>query len=106
LHKNVHTGPAEHNHIDLSKKPAGRKQMQKDNFDWHVSNRLVDKYVVNLLLEYMKQRVGPPPNVVHPPGTLLSLPHSMVYFELCIHPVDGCLHVFDIAIDNPKSRTQ
>jgi hypothetical protein len=52
----------------------------------------------------MKQQVGPPPNVVHPPGTLPYLPHNTVYFELCIHPVDGRLHVLDIAIDNPKKQ--
>jgi hypothetical protein len=103
-HKNVHTGPAEHNHIDLSKKPALRTQMRKDTFDWQVANRLVDKYVVDLSLEYMKQEVGPSPVVTYPPGMLPPLPHNTVYFELCIRPVNGRLHVLDIAIENPQKQ--
>ena len=103
-HKNVHTGPAEHNHIELSKKPAARTQMRKDTFDWQVSNRLVDKYVVDLSLEYMKPNVDPPPPYIHHPGMLPPLPHNTVYFEIIIRPVDGRLNVLDISVDNPKKR--
>ena len=103
-HKNVHTGPAEHNHIELSKKPAGRTQMRKDTFDWQVSNRLVDKYVVDLALEYMKEgsdTVLPVPIAVR---AVPLLPHNTVYFQLLIAPVDGQLHVLDISITNPKKE--
>jgi hypothetical protein len=103
-HKNVHTGPAEHNHIELSKKPAARTQMRKDTFDWQVSNRLVDKYVVDLSLEYMKQENEPNPTIIPPPGSLPPLPHNTVYFDLMIRPVGGRLHELDISIVNPKKR--
>ena len=47
-HRNLHTGPAENNHIELSKKPAARTQKRSHVFDWQVSNRLIDKLVVDL----------------------------------------------------------
>ena len=47
-HRNLHTGPTEHNHIELSKKTARRTQMRAKDFDWQVSNRLVDKFVVDI----------------------------------------------------------
>ena len=47
-HRNLHTGPAENNHIALSKKPAARTQKRSHVFDWQVSNRLIDKLVVDL----------------------------------------------------------
>jgi hypothetical protein len=40
-HRNLHTGPAENNHIALSKKPAARTQKRSHVFDWQVSNRLI-----------------------------------------------------------------
>ena len=101
-HKNVHTGPAEHNHIELSKKPAARTQMRKDTFDWQVSNRLVDKYVVDLSLEYMNSGRDDLERDVHTPGSVPKLPHNTVYFELWIRPVDGRLHILDLSIDDPK----
>jgi hypothetical protein len=47
-HRNLHTGPTEHNHIELSKKTARRTQMRAKEFDYQVANRLVDKLVVDL----------------------------------------------------------
>jgi hypothetical protein len=47
-HRNLHTGPTEHNHIELSKKTAHRTQMRANDFDLQVSNRLVDKLVVDI----------------------------------------------------------
>ena len=103
-HKNVHTGPAEHNHIELSKKPAARTQMRKDTFDWQVSNRLIDKYVVDLSLEYMKDDIIETTADPIIPGVLTPLPHNTVYFQLLICPVDGRFHQLDISIEDPKRR--
>lgn len=47
-HRNVHTGPQEHNHIENTKKPAKQVQRKKALLDWQISNRLVDKYVIDL----------------------------------------------------------
>src|SRR6476620_687685 len=45
-HRNLHTGSAEHNHIENAKKPSERTQKRKDVFDLQIANRLVDKYVI------------------------------------------------------------
>ena len=36
-HRNPHTGPTEHNHIELSKKTARRTQMRANDFDWQAA---------------------------------------------------------------------
>ena len=41
-------GTTEHNHIDLSKKPACHTQMRADTFDSQVANCLVDNFMVDL----------------------------------------------------------
>ena len=46
-HRNLHTGSAEHNHIENAKKPSERTQKCKDVFDLQIANRLVDKYVID-----------------------------------------------------------
>jgi hypothetical protein len=47
-HRNLHTGPVEHNHIELFKQPGGHTQMHAHVFEWQVVNRLVDKLFLNL----------------------------------------------------------
>ena len=56
-HRNLHTGPAENNHIELSKKPAARTQKRSHVFDWQVSNRLIDKLVVDLASFTMQEHL-------------------------------------------------
>ena len=46
-HRNMHTGPQEHNHIENTKKPSERTQKRKAVFDLQIANRLVDKYVID-----------------------------------------------------------
>ena len=46
-HRNMHTGPQEHNHIENTKKPSERMQKRKAEFDLQIANRLVDKYVID-----------------------------------------------------------
>ena len=46
-HRNMHTGSAEHNHIENTKKPSERTQKRKAVFDLQIANRLVDKYVID-----------------------------------------------------------
>ncbi len=62
-HRNLHTGPAENNHIALSKKPAARTQKRSHVFDWQVSNRLIDKLVVDLASFTMEEHVGGSPTI-------------------------------------------
>jgi hypothetical protein len=46
-HRNLHTGSAEHNHIENTKRPSDRTQKRKNVFDLQIANRLVDKYVID-----------------------------------------------------------
>ena len=46
-HRNVHTGPQEHNHIQNTKKPSKQVQRNKRTFDWELGNRLADKYIID-----------------------------------------------------------
>ena len=46
-HRNMHTGPQEHNHIENTKKPSDRTQKCKAVFDLQIANRLVDIYVID-----------------------------------------------------------
>ncbi len=46
-HRNVHTGPQEHNHIDNVKRPGRRSQKRKALFDLQISDRLVDRLVID-----------------------------------------------------------
>ena len=67
-HRNLHTGPAENNHIELSKKPAARTQKRSQVFDWQVSNRLIDKLVVDLASFTMREHLEgtqPAPSILN-----------------------------------------
>ena len=46
-HRNVHTGPQEHNHIENVKRPGRRSQKRKALFDLQISERLVDRLIIN-----------------------------------------------------------
>ncbi|HEY9301929.1 MAG TPA: hypothetical protein VIQ31_37300 [Phormidium sp.] len=47
-HENVHTGPQEHNHIELTKKPSKQVQRKKSILDWQLANRTCEKYILNV----------------------------------------------------------
>ena len=80
-HRNLHTGPTEHNHIELSKKTARRTQMRANDFDWQVSNRLVDKFVVDIADFTMSERnEKQEPNTERPDG----IPHNSAVFDMLI----------------------
>lgn len=80
-HRNLHTGPTEHNHIELSKKTARRTQMRANDFDWQVSNRLVDKLVVDLAHFTMSDEFSDRlPITKHPEG----IPHNSAVFDMMI----------------------
>jgi hypothetical protein len=104
-HKNIHTGPAEHNHIELSKKTAVRTQMRKETFDWQVANRLVDKLTVDLSLEYMSPQSSTPaksPCV----GNQTSIPHNAALFDLFIHTKGGDCNQIEVGMDDPKKKSK
>ena len=79
-HRNLHTGPTEHNHIELSKKTARRTQMRANDFDWQVSNRLVDKFVVDVA-EFTMSDQNDKANVVERPD---GVPHNSAIFDMLI----------------------
>jgi hypothetical protein len=41
-HKNIHTGPQEHNHIDI-KKAAKKTQQNKNKFDVQTGHRVMEQ---------------------------------------------------------------
>ena len=55
-HKNVHTGPQEHNHIENSKKPCKQIQQNKSVLDWQLANRMTKKYIVNSAYQMYETR--------------------------------------------------
>lgn len=52
-HKNIHTGPQEHNHIAITKKPSQRMQKRRKDFDWQLGNCLNDQYTI----EFTKNQI-------------------------------------------------
>ena len=46
-HRNIHTGPQEHNHIENAKRPSERTQKRKAVFDLQIANQLVDRYIID-----------------------------------------------------------
>jgi hypothetical protein len=98
-HRNLHTGPAEHNHIELSKQPAKRTQKRAHVFDWQVANRLVDKLVVDLADFTMQEHVSEPdacPNPRH------ACPMSSAVFDIVFwNEVNGQLHA---DLNSPKTH--
>jgi hypothetical protein len=103
-HKNIHTGPTERNHIDLSKKPAQRTQMRKPTFDWQVSNRLVDKMIVDLAMAHMSNpndvSTTPTGHVTYP----LPYPSTCAFFDLLIRcQVDDNSHI-EFLLDKPNEQ--
>jgi hypothetical protein len=82
LHKNIHTGPTEQNHIELSKTIACRPQLRKSTFDWQVANRLVDKMIIDLALDHILQSAQDIPADKPAPAT--SLPYLLTSaFVIC-----------------------
>ena len=57
-HKNIHTGPAEHNHIENSKKPSLLTQKSKKLFDWQLANRLNEKTMIDLALNKIQKHMA------------------------------------------------
>ena len=80
-HRNLHTGPTEHNHIELSKKTARRTQMRANDFDWQVSNRLVDKFVVDIADFTMSDDLEEPSSETQRPN---GIPHNSAVFDILI----------------------
>ena len=80
-HRNLHTGPTEHNHIELSKKTARRTQMRANDFDWQVSNRLVDKFVVDIADYTMSDDLDKTSTPVERPD---GIPHNSAVFDILI----------------------
>jgi hypothetical protein len=90
-HKNIHTGPTEKNHIELSKKTSKRTQKRKSTFDWQVANRLVDKMVVDLALEHISETSNRDAECQNHCTNVFPYPATTAFFDLRIrcHPDDS-----------------
>lgn len=103
-HKNIHTGPTEKNHIELSKKTARRTQLRKATFDMQVANRLVDKMVVDLALEHISELsdhlLVDPISSVGP----FPFPTSTAFFDLLIRCNAKDPLSIEFILDNPKRQ--
>jgi hypothetical protein len=53
-HRNYHTGPSEHNHIENIKKMVIMKQRLKSVLDWQIANRCADSYILDLAYNLMQ----------------------------------------------------
>ena len=85
-HRNLHTRPTEHNHIELSKQPARRTQMRAKEFDWQVANRLVDKLVVQLAdFKMSDQALASIPALCEG----IVVPHNSAVFDMIFWQEDG-----------------
>lgn len=78
-HRNLHTGPTEHNHIELSKQPARRTQMRAKEFDWQVAQRLLDQLVVKQAEFTMCHDRPVQRSEHHDPN---SVPHNSAMFDM------------------------
>jgi hypothetical protein len=53
-HKNVHTGPQEHNHISI-KKAARKTQLHKKKLDFQTGRRVMERLVIQRAYDFVKQ---------------------------------------------------
>jgi hypothetical protein len=53
-HRNYHTGPSEHNHIENIKKMAKMTQRRKSVLDWQIANRRANSYMLDLAYNLMQ----------------------------------------------------
>lgn len=73
-HRNYHTGPSEHNHIDNIKKMAKMTQGRKSVLDWQIANRRADSYILDLAY-----------NLMHPASPPDTLPDADTSFQGISH---------------------
>ena len=53
-HKNVHSGPQEHNHIDNVKKPAKHAQQRAETLDYQTGLRIAERHVIESAYFYVR----------------------------------------------------
>ena len=53
-HQNVHSGPAEHNHIKITKKASQHVQKRAKTYDSHLSRRLND----HISIDYLHNKIS------------------------------------------------
>ena len=77
-HQNIHTGPQEHNHIAISKKPSQHTQKRKKNFDSQLGNRLIDQYSIDFTQNKIlkQQSINDYSNEAAPKFKDISLKHT------------------------------
>jgi hypothetical protein len=79
--------------------------MQKETFDWQVANRLVDKMIIDLALEYMDDEVTPDKSSLkdqHVP----PLPHNTAMFDMHVCPIDLQMNTVDVVLAHRQKSGQ
>ena len=80
-HKNVHTGPQEHNHIDI-KRAALKTQMNKKKLDFQTGHRVMERLFIQRAYDFVKTELLAVP-AVHDPGKALHKASKATYlFEI------------------------
>jgi hypothetical protein len=95
-HRNVHTGPQEHNHIQNTKKPSKQVQRNKIIFDWELGNRLAVKYIIDSACQKFAASHEPNSRQNHfsiMKGSTITPNASKFKFKLCKNPVTQMIRV-------------
>ena len=76
-HKNAHTGPQEHNHIDI-KHAALKTQMNKKKLDMQTGQRVMERLFIQRAYDFVKSKTTDTP-VVNYPGKAISMASKGTY---------------------------
>ena len=76
-HKNVHTGPQEHNHIDI-KRAALKTQMNKKKLDFQTGQRVMERIFIQRAYDFVKSEATDTPPVPSP-GKAISMASKGTY---------------------------
>ena len=58
LPKGSHSGPVEHNHIEMVKRPSKRTQKRRSCLDMQLAQRNYESFLINTAYERMQSFVG------------------------------------------------
>ena len=88
-----HSGPLEHNHIDLVKRPTNRTQKRRVSLDKQLGERIYEKYVLQAAANYMS--VNPNKNPQSTPSkSKWTVSNNSSKSTLKLKPVQGQIGIF------------
>jgi Plavaka transposase len=80
-HKNVHTGPQEHNHIPI-KNAAKKTQMCKKKLDLQTGERVMERLVIQRAYDYIKERIWEPTKTPKKTSPVLNASKATYVFQI------------------------